>query len=127
MVMVQELSNHDMANHSTVAECLIGILSYVIILMTGVAHCHLSGCQQTEFSLLGRGKSIAAPSTASSQCMCDCLLWTGVTGPYFFEDDDGRAVTVTFDCYIEMLWNFLTPELSSQPYGSSKMVQLPIQ
>jgi hypothetical protein len=44
MVVVQELSDHDMSNHSTVPECLIRILSdYVIVLMTGKAHFHLSG------------------------------------------------------------------------------------
>jgi hypothetical protein len=36
----------------------------------------------------------------------------GVTGPYFFEDEDGRAVTVTSARYVEMLRNFLTPEIS---------------
>jgi hypothetical protein len=45
MVVVQELSDHDMANCSIAAERLIGILSNnVIILMTDEAHFHLSGC-----------------------------------------------------------------------------------
>jgi hypothetical protein len=38
MVVVQELSDCDMANHSTVAEHLIGILSEDVILMTDKAH-----------------------------------------------------------------------------------------
>jgi hypothetical protein len=62
--------------------------------------------------------------------------WCGVTnfvvtGPYFFEDENGHVVTVTSVCYVEMLWNFLTPEvsreLSSRPYGFSSIVQLLIQ
>jgi hypothetical protein len=45
MVLVQELSDRDMANYSTAAERLIRILSDdVIILMTDVALNHLSGC-----------------------------------------------------------------------------------
>jgi hypothetical protein len=36
----------------------------------------------------------------------------GVTGPYFFEDEDGRAVPVTSARYVEMVRNFLTPEVS---------------
>jgi hypothetical protein len=36
----------------------------------------------------------------------------GVIVPYFFEDEDGRAVRVTSARYVEMLRNFLTPELS---------------
>jgi hypothetical protein len=35
-----------------------------------------------------------------------------VIGPYFFEDEDGRAITVTSTRYVAMLWSFLTPELS---------------
>jgi hypothetical protein len=68
MVAVQELSDRDMANRSTVAERLIGILSDdVIILMTVVALPLIWLCHRTEFSLFGRGKSTAAPSTPSSQ------------------------------------------------------------
>jgi hypothetical protein len=43
-MVVEELSDHDMASRSTVAERLIGILSDDgIILMTDEAHFHLSG------------------------------------------------------------------------------------
>jgi hypothetical protein len=35
----------------------------------------------------------------------------GVTGPYFFEDEAGRSVTVTSACYTERLCTFLEPEL----------------
>jgi hypothetical protein len=31
---------------------------------------------------------------------------------YFFKDKDGSAVAITSAHYFEMLWNFLTPELS---------------
>jgi hypothetical protein len=49
MVVVQELSDRDMENHSNVAERLIGILNNdVIILMTDEAHFHLSGCVNKE-------------------------------------------------------------------------------
>jgi hypothetical protein len=34
-----------------------------------------------------------------------------VTGPYFFEDEAGRAVTVNSARYTEMLHKFLEPEL----------------
>jgi hypothetical protein len=71
-------------------------------------------CQQTEFSFLGKGKSTAAPWTASSQCTCNCceVANSWVIGPYFFKDTDGRAVTVISVHYVEMLWKFLTQELS---------------
>jgi hypothetical protein len=45
MVVLQELSDHDMANCSMVVEQLTEILSDdVIILMTDEAHFHLSRC-----------------------------------------------------------------------------------
>jgi hypothetical protein len=45
------------------------------------------------------------------------IVWSGmanfgVTGPYFFEDKDQHPVTVTLAQYVEMLQNFITPELS---------------
>jgi hypothetical protein len=52
MAVVQELRDSDMANRSRVAKRLFGILSNdVIIFKTDETHSHLSGCQQTEFSL----------------------------------------------------------------------------
>jgi hypothetical protein len=35
-----------------------------------------------------------------------------VISPYFFEDEDGHAVTVASSHYVAMSWNFITPELS---------------
>jgi hypothetical protein len=35
----------------------------------------------------------------------------GVIGPYFFEDEAGRSVTVNSACYTEILFTFLGPEL----------------
>jgi len=35
----------------------------------------------------------------------------GVLGPYFFEDNEGAAVTVTSERYVAMLCNFCEPEL----------------
>jgi len=41
-----------------------------------------------------------------------CFLWAeGVTGPYFFENEDGKAITVTGEPYRTMINNFLWPAL----------------
>lgn len=42
----------------------------------------------------------------------------GVIGPYFFEDEEGKTVTVTGLRYREMLETFLWPELDSQQLGN---------
>jgi len=39
-----------------------------------------------------------------------CLVQS-VTGPYFFENEDGKAITVTSQCYTEMINEFLVPKL----------------
>jgi hypothetical protein len=44
VVVVQELSDRDMASLSTVAECVIGILPDDVIFMTDEARFHLAGC-----------------------------------------------------------------------------------
>jgi len=41
-----------------------------------------------------------------------CAIWSrGVNGPYFFEDESGLTITVTSQCYTEMINEFLVPKL----------------
>jgi hypothetical protein len=47
----------------------------------------------------------------------------GIIGPYFFEDERERAVTVTGPCYIHMLVNFLGPELAPHPLTEETFFQ----
>jgi hypothetical protein len=84
--------------------------------MTDEAHYHLSGCVNKQNFLYWAEEN---PQQLHQWPLHSArvTVWCGVanfrvTGPYFFEDEDGHAVTVTSTCYIEMLWNFLTPELS---------------
>ncbi|GFU83473.1 transposable element Tc3 transposase [Trichonephila clavipes] len=43
-----------------------------------------------------------------------CALWAGgITGPYFFENDEGHNVTVNGDRYRAMITNFFIPELNN--------------
>jgi hypothetical protein len=37
-----------------------------------------------------------------------------IIGPYFFEDGAGRVLTVNADRYVDMLQNFLVPELRAR-------------
>ncbi|GFW87885.1 uncharacterized protein TNCV_1359891 [Trichonephila clavipes] len=44
-----------------------------------------------------------------------CALWAGgITGPYFFKNDEGHNVTVNGDRYRAMITNFFIPELNNQ-------------
>ncbi|GFV92343.1 probable RNA-directed DNA polymerase from transposon BS [Trichonephila clavipes] len=43
-----------------------------------------------------------------------CALWAGgITGPYFFKNDEGHNVTVNGDRYRAMITNFFMPELNN--------------
>jgi hypothetical protein len=107
MVAVQELSDRDMANRSTVPERLIGILfGDVIILMTDKAHFHLSGRVHKQNCRCWAEES---PQQLQQRPLHSARVERqnfGVTG------EDGRAVTATSARYVEMLRNFLTQELS---------------
>jgi len=43
--------------------------------------------------------------------VCSAVWSRGVTGPYFFADEDGQAITVTSKCYTEIIIEFLAPKL----------------
>jgi hypothetical protein len=91
MVVVQELSCCDVANHSTVAERLIGILlGSVIILMTDEAHFHLPGrFNKQNFRYLAEEnpqKLHQRPLHSACVTLRCGMANVGVIGPYFFED-----------------------------------------
>jgi hypothetical protein len=107
-----------------VAECLIGILSNdVTVFMADEAHFHLSSCvnKQNFHCWAEENPQELHQWPLHSTCV---TVWCrvanfGVTAPYFFEDKDGHPVKVTSACYVEMLWNFLKPELSHHGIGLS--------
>jgi len=57
-----------------------------------------------------------------------CPVWSrGVNGPYVFEDEDGKAITVTSQRYTEMINEFLSPNHPPNmgPFGFNKMMLRP--
>jgi hypothetical protein len=85
------------------------------LLMSGEADFHLHGIvNKQNFQYWSDAKS---PQT-SPRSLYDpkfnvwSAVWSrGVIGPYFFEDEDGKAITVTSQCYTEMINEFLVPKL----------------
>jgi hypothetical protein len=115
MAIVQEISDDDMANRGTLAERLIGNLSDdALILMTDEAHFHLCGwANKHDFPYcVEENARSSINGLFTGQCDSCAVENLGVTGPYFFEDVDGSAVAVTSAICVEMLRNFLSPELS---------------
>jgi hypothetical protein len=60
----------------------------------------------------------------SSKVTVRCAISSfGIIGPYFFEDERERAVTVTGPRYGHMLENFLDPELAHHPVAEGTFLQ----
>jgi hypothetical protein len=87
-----------------------------ILLTTYEAHFHLSGSVNTKqnfcFWAAGNPHERHQRPLHSDKVTVWCgVAFFGLIGPYFFEDSAIAAVTGTSDCYLEMLYNFLEPEL----------------
>jgi hypothetical protein len=111
MVVVQGLRDYNMTNRNTVAESLIGILfGDVIIFMTREAHFHTNNFH---YWAEENPQQLHQLPLHGARVIVWCVVANfGITCPYFFENKDGRAVTATSARYVEMLWNYLTPEIS---------------
>ena len=55
------------------------------------------------------------------------ISWDGIIGPYFFENDDGRTVTVDQINYCRMLEEFYLPELRRKARRRDNRIQLTTQ
>ena len=53
--------------------------------------------------------------------------WNGIIGPYFFENDDGRTITVNQDNYYHIIQEFYLPELRRQARRWDNEIQMRTQ
>jgi hypothetical protein len=83
------------------------------LLMSEEAHFHL---HDTVNKQKFRYSSAAKPHQLHQRPLYDLnvTVWCAVcsTGPYFFEDEDGQALTVISQCYIEKINEFIAPKLT---------------
>ena len=114
--VVQELSELYLQKRRECAQSILNILNDdAIIFMSDEAHFHLSGCVNKQNF---RYWAPANPRVLHERPLhCERVtVWCGVAqfsviGPYFFEED-GHTVSVTSARYVQMLNNFLAPELA---------------
>jgi len=85
------------------------------VLMTDEANFHLCGnvySQNCRYWATEKPRDIHQKPLHSEKVIVWCGAASfGVNGPYFFEDETGRSVTVNSAYYTEMLCTFLEPEL----------------
>ena len=77
------------------------------LLMSDEAHFHLHGTVNKQnfryWSAANPHKLHQRPTYDPEVTVCSAVWSRGVIGPYFFEDEDGKAITVTLQRYTEMI------------------------
>jgi hypothetical protein len=118
MVMVQAINDQDTVNRKTLCEVLLDALQnddFNHVLMTDEANFHLCGnvnSQHCRYWANENPREIQQQPLHSENVIVWCGVGSsGVIGPYFFEDEAGRAVRVNSARYTEMFRTFLEPEL----------------
>jgi hypothetical protein len=84
-----------------------------LVLMSHRAHFHV-----TDFMNKHTSMRYWAPVNPRELHLPKLTVWCGmgtfgIVGPFFFENDNGAAVTVTAEWYVAMMENFLLPQLES--------------
>ena len=117
MVMVQAINDQDTVNRKTVCEVLLNMLdndnlNHVLIMdEANFHHCGNVNSQNCRYWATENPCNIHQKPLHSETVIVWCrVASSGVIGPYFFEDEAGRAVTVNSARYIGMLCTFLEPE-----------------
>ncbi|KAJ4434071.1 hypothetical protein ANN_16390 [Periplaneta americana] len=118
IVIVQELRERDKRTHSVYCNELLTTMNDQVLnqlLMTDEANFHVCGYVNTHncrFWASDNPQWMHERPLHSKKVVVWCGVASfGIIGPYFFEDGEERAVTVTSQHYINMLQAFLAPEL----------------
>jgi len=95
-----------------------------MLMMSDEAHFHLDGYvnkQNCRFWVAENPRELHQRPLHNANLSVWCGISTvGIVGPYFFEDE-GATVTVTSGGYVEMLSNFLRPQLRSLRVNMEEM------
>jgi len=116
MVVVQQLTERDYANRQTSCEQLIDTLpNDALVFFSDEVHFDLSGSvnkQNMRYWSDVNPREIHERPLHSDRVTVWCALSrVGIIGPYFFQQQNGRAVTVNSDRYLTMIREFFLPAL----------------
>lgn len=117
MMLVQELNERDFQTRTNACrDILQNIPRGAVFMSSDEAHFHLSGSvnkQNFRFWSATNPQELHERPLHSPKVTVWCAISElGVWGPYFFEED-GLTVTVNGDRYLDMLNNFLRPQLNN--------------
>ena len=127
--IVQEMKPNDYIERKLFADTMLErFCSLENVLFTDEAHFHLNGhinkhnCRywSTENPRLKHQKPLHSPKTT----VWAAISAKGIIGPYFFENSQGKNVTVNSVEYVKMLREFLIPQLHQfEGYNSRTWMQ----
>jgi len=116
-MIVQQLAKGNFAQCRDFCENMLAILTEdanAVVIMSDEAHVHLNGFvnkQNCRFWAAENPRELHQRPLHSSKATVRCgVSKVGIVDPYFFEEGE-TAVSVTSARYIDMLDNFLHPEL----------------
>jgi hypothetical protein len=114
--LCKQLDASDKEKHLKCCHQLVELLignTNLLLLMADEAHICLNGTVNKQNFRYWSGqiphKLHEHPLHDPKVTVCCGVSAVGITGPYFFENDYGQALTVTAECYKDMLETFLTP------------------
>ena len=117
IMIVQQLAKWDFAQHRDFCEEMLATLTEdanAVVMMSDEAHFHLNGFvnkQNCRFWAAENPQELHQRPLHSSKVTVWCgVSKVGIVGPYFFEEGE-TAVSVTSARFVNMLNNFLHPEL----------------
>ena len=118
IVIVQKLLPNDFVQHRLFCEIMLEIIASddVMLMMSDEVHFHLDGYvskQNCQFWAAENPQKLHQRPLHNAKVSVWCgISKVGIVGPYFFEEE-GATVTVTSERCVEMLRNFLRPQLQS--------------
>lgn len=130
--IVHALQEQDHGNRLQFCETLLQLINgnqnlVNNLLMSDEAHFHLSGYvnkQNFRYWSHANPQEIHEKPLHSLKVTVWCAISSfAIIGPYFFEDERERAVTVTGERYVQMLQNFLAPAIAHLPVNEDTFFQ----
>jgi hypothetical protein len=121
MVIVQELTQRDWQQRVQACETFIADLPHdAVVLFSDEAHFHISGVvnkQNMRYWSGANPRVVHERPLHSDKVTVWCAISSeGIIGPYFFEEDN-RCVTINSERYVNMLQQFLAPQLQQNNFG----------
>jgi hypothetical protein len=116
--VVQKLSERDFIARKAFCEQFLTLVQeepdVIRRMMSDEAHFELSGCvnkQNMRYWSDNNPQLLEKPLHSSKVTVWCGVSTFGIVGPYFFEDENGLAVSVISELYVQMLNEYVFPKL----------------